>query len=316
MQGNTTLLSQVLSQHPDCVDGPTTGGAQAPLLVAALLGQQGVVEMLLSAGGNPNRRGKRQETALMLAAQRGHVDVMRVLLSRGAQATAVDQRGWTALHFGAFAGHAASIRAMVAATAPSARPAMLELKTGKGETALALAAFGRKDECCRALIEAGAKPALIADAGDREYVVKLQQSAQDGGGDKPDGAALSPKGLSTISPKAARGAAPSPAAQNRSGAQRRGPPGRAPLVTDGLSGGQAADSPGPSPSARPALQFSGTPSEFERCGRADGYSEGVWRLIHKPSLSVIPSSLGGRAVLPLSALRAGATRLRCGVLCC
>ncbi|EFJ48139.1 hypothetical protein VOLCADRAFT_35590, partial [Volvox carteri f. nagariensis] len=115
-----------------------------------------VVEMLLSAGGNPNRRGKRQETALMLAAQRGHVDVLRVLLGRGAQATAVDQRGWTALHFGAFAGHAASVRAILTATAPSARSSLLELRTGKGETALALAAFGRKEECCRALMDYGA----------------------------------------------------------------------------------------------------------------------------------------------------------------
>ncbi|GIL88713.1 hypothetical protein Vretifemale_16623 [Volvox reticuliferus] len=264
VQGNTALLSQLLAQHPTQVDGSTNSGTQAPLLVAALLGQQNVVEMLLSAGGNPNRRGKRQETALMLAAQRGHVDVMRVLLTRGAQATAVDQRGWTALHFGAFAGHAASIRALLSGTAPTGRAALLELRTGKGETALALAAFGRKDDCCRVLIEAGAKPSLINDSGDKEYVQKLQQSGEalaNGSGSDGATAPVTPKGLSTISPKASRGGARGAAAG--SGLAARRAVGRTPLMTD-LGNGQSLDSPAASPSARPAMQFSGTPSEFER----------------------------------------------------
>lgn len=269
VQGNAALILQLLSQNPGYVDGPSDSGAQAPLLAAALLGQQNVVEVLLNAGGNPNRRGKRQETPLMLAAQRGHVDVMRVLLGRGAQATTVDQRGWTALHFGAFSGQAAAIRAIISATASSSRASLLELRSSKGETALALAAFGRKDDCCRALIQAGAKPALINDPGDREYVLKLQPaSAANGGGDAV--APATPKGLSTISPRVSRGgsrggaatAAPPPAVAARQGGSRT------PLVTEGLGSSQALESPGMSPSARPTMQFSGTPSEFERCALA------------------------------------------------
>ncbi|GLI66595.1 hypothetical protein VaNZ11_010516, partial [Volvox africanus] len=48
-----------------------------------------------------------------------------------------------------------------------------------------------------------------------------------------------------------------------SGLAARRAVGRTPLMTD-LGNGQLLDSPAASPSARPAMQFSGTPSEFER----------------------------------------------------
>eukprot|EP00198_Chlamydomonas_reinhardtii_P008868 XP_001698205.1 predicted protein [Chlamydomonas reinhardtii] len=164
----------------------------------------------------------------MLAAQKGHVDVIRSLLFRGAHMGAADDRGWTALHFAAAAGQAVAARALLTAAA-GGRGGLLEAQNGKGETALALAAFGRKEEVVRVLLLSGARRQAVQDAADSDYVAKLARAA---------GAAT---------------AADGPGAVAVAGGDAAGGGG------GGGGGQQSARSPG-----GPAMQFSGTASEYER----------------------------------------------------
>jgi ankyrin repeat protein len=52
----------------------------------------------LTAGANPNAKGKDGMTALMLAAQSGKTDLVQKLLDLGADPNATNKAGQTALH--------------------------------------------------------------------------------------------------------------------------------------------------------------------------------------------------------------------------
>ncbi|KXZ42280.1 hypothetical protein GPECTOR_169g184 [Gonium pectorale] len=265
MQGNTTLLVQLVSLYPKHVDGGSDlhSDGQAPLLAAALMGQVRSVEMLLSAGARVDRRGRREETALMLASQRGHIDVLRVLLACGAQLTAADQRGWTALHYAAFSGQVASIQALLA-PGPG-RVDLLDAKNTKGETALALAAFGRKDDCCKALITAGAQPSLVADATDRDYALKLKPASAEVMAEVPTAAAAADGDVDGVASVIQPASGGDGGAGGAGGAKKRGPRLAVLAVRNAAAnGGSPAAGPSANLSARPGIQFSGTLDEYER----------------------------------------------------
>ncbi|PNG99343.1 Histone-lysine N-methyltransferase EHMT2, partial [Tetrabaena socialis] len=173
---------------------------------------------------------------------RGHAEVLRSLLHRGSQPDLVDHRGWSALHYAGFGGQAASARALLQHGGPRAA-AVLDAPNAKGETALALAAFGRRQECAEVLLSNGADLALLSNAADRAYLEQLAAAkaaapnAGGGGGSSSGGAAQNGQPLAS-----------------RPGAARRAAP----------DGGAALGSP--SASARPGVmhQFSGSPSEYEQ----------------------------------------------------
>lgn len=112
----------------------------------------------------------------------------------------------------------------------------------QGETALALAAFGRKEEVVRVLLLSGARRQAVQDAADSDYVAKLARAA---------GAAT---------------AADGPGAVAVAGGDAAGGGG------GGGGGQQSARSPG-----GPAMQFSGTASEYERCGVCESPAGGSRR---------------------------------------
>jgi len=132
-------LAELLLTHkapPDTVDG--TG--KSVIVYAAARGAARIVEMLLNAGVDPNRRYSADLTALMWAA--GHADntpreqglqTVKLLIDRGATIDLVDDRGRSALMIAAALDHGAVAQALLAAGADRSK----RDKTGKSAADLA-----------------------------------------------------------------------------------------------------------------------------------------------------------------------------------
>lgn len=125
---------------------------ESPLIKAAYLGFQFVVEILLAAGADANLRGTgpSQYSALDRAAQNDHVEVLEKLLEFGAAANSADHRGVAAIHVAALHGATGAVDALIKAGAD------ITLKDHRGWTPLLFAARGSNHEVLRTLLEHGA----------------------------------------------------------------------------------------------------------------------------------------------------------------
>jgi len=131
-----------------------------PLVLAAMEGDLGRVEVLLSSGADVNARGSDGTTALMEAAARGHVDIVRVLLNAGAEVDWPSILGDTALTSAAANGRPEVVRVLIGAGAS------LEPRDHTwGETPIIRAARRNHSEVIRFLIEAGANVNAIDHNG-------------------------------------------------------------------------------------------------------------------------------------------------------
>jgi ankyrin repeat protein len=77
-------IAETLVDHGADVNAQNNDGA-SPLLLASLLDEAGLVNLLLLAGADANIKTNRGQTAMMFAARRGNVEMMRALLSSGAR---------------------------------------------------------------------------------------------------------------------------------------------------------------------------------------------------------------------------------------
>ena len=68
--------------------------------MAVIYNSTEVLDALVQAGSDANRKGNGGKTALMTAAQHGGVEEVVVLLRTGADPTAKDESGWTAFDWG------------------------------------------------------------------------------------------------------------------------------------------------------------------------------------------------------------------------
>lgn len=198
--GNRDSLRHRLDQGAD-VGGRDAEG-NTPLMLAAVYGDVGSMELLLRRGADPNarnragatalhraamdaekvglllRHGARAEVAssmgntpLMLAARGASSrDAVRLLLEAGAEAKATNLHGATALMAAAAGGDLETVRLLLRRGAdPNACPAPNEpgFLFGGGRTALMWAAFRGNPEMMRVLVEAGAEidqPGLLGTA--------------------------------------------------------------------------------------------------------------------------------------------------------
>jgi uncharacterized protein len=138
---NADLAQALIARKaaPDTIDATGKG----VIVYAAARGAARIVEMLLDAGVDPNRRYRADLTALMWAA--GHADnvaaaeglrTVDLLLSRGAKIDLVDDRGRSALMIAASLDHGAIAQALLAAGADRG----LRDKAGKSAADLAAGA--------------------------------------------------------------------------------------------------------------------------------------------------------------------------------
>ena len=99
----------------DCDEKDAVSGQRA-VHFAAELGDEALLEVLISAGANLNVKDGRGLTPLMLSAMKGHRKVVRALLSNGADPALTDRAGDTALMLACENKHEAAAAELMEAT--------------------------------------------------------------------------------------------------------------------------------------------------------------------------------------------------------
>ena len=90
---------------------PNTGSkyshwdSKSPLHLAAAMGQDDIVRMLLDARARTETRDGNRYTPLLMAASEGHAGIVKALLDNGACHTAEDQHTQSSMYVAAGAGH-------------------------------------------------------------------------------------------------------------------------------------------------------------------------------------------------------------------
>ncbi len=104
-----------------------------PLMVASILGNEQIVELMLENNAAINLVDNKGLTALMLAARNGQSKIVEYLLSKGAEIDTQDKRGMTAIMHASSFGHQSTVEVIL-----KHKPE-LEFKNGQGQSADAIA---------------------------------------------------------------------------------------------------------------------------------------------------------------------------------
>ena len=171
-RGDTTAVLTALESGALVNDGYGAGDVTA-LHLAARAKNSEVVQILLKANADPNKRTGRGCTALGLAAEEGADDVVGILLDAGADPNSADDAGYTPCIGAAQAGHAGCI------TKLAAKGADLDAVEKRWNTALIRAAQGGFVDAVKALVQGGA----TVDKGDDDDFTPVCCAAQAGHAD-------------------------------------------------------------------------------------------------------------------------------------
>ena len=98
-------IIRLLIQHGAKVNPETKYSDLTPLHMAAWLGYQNLVDVLLEHGADPNAEDREKTTPLHQAAFFGRTEIVKKLLAKGAGVNFADERGNTPLHYAAFMGY-------------------------------------------------------------------------------------------------------------------------------------------------------------------------------------------------------------------
>lgn len=153
--GSAPRLSELLSEGAD----PNARDAEGePALIYVLHHDHPeLASVLLAAPGiQVDAENAHQQTALMVAAYQGRTQLMEALLDAGAE---VSHSGWTALHFAALGDQPSAVRLLLD------HSAYIDALSPNGTTALMAAARGKSRRVCVILIQAGADPTPVNEAG-------------------------------------------------------------------------------------------------------------------------------------------------------
>eukprot|EP00873_Tetraselmis_striata_P043545 jgi/Tetstr1/463809/TSEL_008624.t1 len=152
--GSADLLEVLLSAG---ADPNQRCGQMYPLLLAASMDRVAAMQQLVDAGADVNRALPDGRTALLVAASKGFTPNVDILLKHGAELDAAHQ-GMTSLWLASHAGHVDTVARLVSAGAN------LEAADGGGYTAAWLAAFNGRADILNILLEAGAAVNVVDSA--------------------------------------------------------------------------------------------------------------------------------------------------------
>jgi ankyrin repeat protein len=113
-QEQSFKAAAVLAKHPHTQVDPRSERNESPLMLAALRGQESLVQTLVARGAEVNKTGW---TPLHYAATGGHVRVMAFLIGAQAELDAGAANGTTPLMMAAMYGNAASVKYLLEAGA-------------------------------------------------------------------------------------------------------------------------------------------------------------------------------------------------------
>ena len=106
--GKTNELRQLISSagwmNVNCVEVLEQWNQATPLFMAAYYGHTEVVQVLLTAGADPDKGNQFGSTPLVMAARGDYTDMVQLLLDGGAQIDKGNEYGWTPLHTAAYGG--------------------------------------------------------------------------------------------------------------------------------------------------------------------------------------------------------------------
>jgi ankyrin repeat protein len=184
--GQTALMWAAAEGHDEVVAGLIEMGANVnaasntgftPLVFAAVKDDVKAIRMLLASGANPNVALASGAKPLIVAMQYRHTAAALALLEGGADISLRDRAGNTALHLAAQVGDMSLVRALLTkGIDPNVRTPKSTAPAGRGggggrgavpgeQTPLMIAARADHADVMRALVTAGANPALRAQDG-------------------------------------------------------------------------------------------------------------------------------------------------------
>uniref|UniRef100_A0A182NCZ4 Protein TANC2 n=1 Tax=Anopheles dirus TaxID=7168 RepID=A0A182NCZ4_9DIPT len=158
--GETALTTACASGHTETIAILLSRGGSpevrnrkemAPLLIAVKEGHWAIVERLLQHPADCEQTEANSKTAMMIAAEEGHVGIIELLLSRGASLTAQDKDGLTALSWACLRGKQQAAKCLLE------RGADKQHADGTGRTPLDLAAYQGSASLVQMLLDHGAQ---------------------------------------------------------------------------------------------------------------------------------------------------------------
>jgi ankyrin repeat protein len=127
------------------------------LSLAAHLGQQEMVQLLLHSGTDVNKAYANGDFALRRAAWEGHQGIVRLLLDKGAEVNRADDNGDTALMRAAAEGHEKTVEILLD------RGASAQQKDTAGSTALFFVAYNGNERIGKLLLDYDADATVVCD---------------------------------------------------------------------------------------------------------------------------------------------------------
>jgi Ankyrin repeats (3 copies)/Ankyrin repeat len=112
VQNNSLSLVRTVLGRDGTVDLLNKDDA-TPLLLAAAVGNQNIVEFLIEQGANVNHVAQRGDHAILQAAKAGHPHIVQVLVAKKADVNHTDEEGRSALHYAVGAGHVETVRTLL-----------------------------------------------------------------------------------------------------------------------------------------------------------------------------------------------------------
>ena len=170
--GDIQAIAEAIDQLGYTDLAATDNDHYTPLHLAAGMGHEAVLQLLLDRDAPIDATDENGEQPLHLASHLGHTAIVELLLGRGADVNAASHSGYTPLHMAAEQGQVKALKALLAAGADTAAI------TDQGTTPLHWAAYHDRVEVAALLLRHGA-PTAVQDAdGDTPAALAIKRSKE------------------------------------------------------------------------------------------------------------------------------------------